>query len=118
MKRAELAGRNILIVEEEPVVALDVRTALEAAGATVVCKSVQDAARAVAQQKFSAAILDLHPASNEHRPLARALRKRGIPFLFHSTHHPEDVTTMRGAPVVLKPTSVDNIVKAVALLLQ
>jgi CheY-like chemotaxis protein len=118
MKSAELAGRNILIVEEEPVVALDLRTALEAVGATVVCKRVGDAAKAITHHKFAAAILDLRPGSNDHRPVARALRKRGIPFLFHSTHHPEDVTTVRGAPVMLKPTGADDIVKAIVLLLQ
>jgi hypothetical protein len=39
-----------------------------------------------------------------------------VPFLFYSTQAPEDVTTVRGAPVVLKPGRPQEIVAAVALL--
>jgi DNA-binding response OmpR family regulator len=118
MRSNDLSRRAILVVEEQPMIALDVKAALEGAGATVVWKSVQDAAETVEQQNFSAAILDLRPGSNDHRPIARELRKRSIPFLFYSTHQPEDVTTVRGAPVVLKPARADDIVKSVVLLLR
>jgi CheY-like chemotaxis protein len=112
-----LAGRSILLVEEQAIVAIDVRSVLESAGATVVWTTVRDAEDRVAQHGFSAAILDLRPGSNDHRPIARALRRRRIPFLFYSTHAPEDVTTVRGAPVLLKPARPEDIVKAVGLLL-
>jgi DNA-binding response OmpR family regulator len=112
-----LIGRQILLVEEQPIIAIDVRSALEAAGARVVWTTVRDAEKAVAREGFSAAVLDLRPGSNDHRPVARALRKRRIPFLFYSTHSPEDVTTVRGAPVLLKPAMPDDIVKALELLL-
>ena len=118
MRGAGLHGRSILVVEEEPIVAFDVKAALEAAGATVVLKAVRGAADAIGSQSFSAAILDLRPGSDDHRPIARALKRRGVPFLFHSTHAPEDVATVRGAPVMLKPARSDDIVKAVVLLLQ
>jgi DNA-binding response OmpR family regulator len=118
MRSTDLSRRVILVVEDEPVIALDVKAALERAGATVVWKSVRCAAATAEQQIFSAAILDLRPGSNDHRPIARELRKRSIPFLFYSTHQPEDVTTLRGAPVILKPARADDIVKSVALLLR
>ena len=112
-------GRVILVVEDEPLIALDVRTVLEAAGAMVVHATARHAAQAADnQQSLSAAILDLRPGSSDHRPIARRLKDRGIPFLFYSTHPPEDVTTVRGAPVVLKPGRPDEIVMAVALLLR
>jgi DNA-binding response OmpR family regulator len=114
-----LLGRVILVVEDEPLIALDVRTVLEAAGAMVVHATARHAAQAADdQQSLSAAILDLRPGSSDHRPIARRLKDRGIPFLFYSTHPPEDVTTVRGAPVVLKPGRPDEIVMAVALLLR
>jgi CheY-like chemotaxis protein len=103
MRSRELFGRDILVVEDEPLIALELRTALEAAGATVVLTTVRSAARAIEQQGFSVAILDLRPGASDHRPIARLLRRRGVPFMFYSTHPPEDVTTVRGAPVVLKP---------------
>ena len=109
---------RVLVVEDETLIALELRAALEAAGATVVVKTVKSAAQAIEQQGFSAAILDLRPGASDHRPIARRLKRRGIPFMFYSTHLPEDVTTVRGAPVVLKPENPDGVVRAVVLLLR
>jgi DNA-binding response OmpR family regulator len=117
MRRGALAGQTILIVEEEPVIALDVRMALEGAGATAVRATAHDAVTAIEERTFAAAVLDLRPGSNDHRPIARKLRKRSVPFLFYSTHEPEVVTTVRGAPVILKSAPSDDVVKATALLL-
>jgi DNA-binding response OmpR family regulator len=117
MKRGVLVGQTILIVEEEPVIALDVRMALEGVGATAVCTTAHDAVTAIEELNFAAAVLDLRPGSNDYRPIARKLRKRGVPFLFYSIYAPEVVTTVRGAPVMLKPATSDDVVKATALLL-
>lgn len=117
MKTGVLVGQTILIVEEEPVIALDVRMALEGVGATAVCTTAHDAVTAIEERTFAAAVLDLRPGSNDYRPIARKLRKRGVPFLFYSTHEPEVVTTVRGAPVILKPATSDDVVRATALLL-
>jgi hypothetical protein len=68
------------------------------------------------QFDFTAGVIDWHPASEDHRVVARALRQRGVRFLFYATNPPEDVTTVRGAPVFLKPAHPEEIVKALALL--
>ena len=117
MDRADLTGQTILLVEEQPIVALDLQAALEDAGAAVVV--ARDAAEAlghVGQQVFTSAVLDLRPSSDEHRAIARALKKKRIPFLFHATQPPEDVTTVRGAPIFQKPTRPQDIVKALGTL--
>ena len=117
MDRAELTGQTILVVEEEPIIALDLQTALQDAGAKIVV--ARDAAEALArigQVGFTAAILDLRPASDAHRTIARALKQKGVPFLFHATQPPEDVTTIRGAPILQKPTRSQDIVRALAVL--
>jgi DNA-binding response OmpR family regulator len=115
--RADLAGVTILIVEDEPLIALDLQATLQAAGASVSCCRADDAVTLAGQKNFSAAVLDARPGSSEHRPIARKLRDSGVPFLFYSTQAPEDVTTVRGAPVVLKPGRPQEIVAAVMLLL-
>lgn len=116
-KSTDLAGTSILIVEDEPLIALDLQTTLEAAGAKVWCATA-DAATSIADQvALSAAVLDARPSSSEHRPIARKLKEKGVPFLFYSTQAPEDVTTVRGAPVVLKPGRPQDIIGAVKLLL-
>jgi hypothetical protein len=65
----------------------------------------------------SAAVLDARPGSSEHRPIARRLKARGVPFLFHATHPPDDVTTVRGVPLVLKLECPERIVAAIRMLL-
>ena len=114
---ADLAGAAILIVEDEPLIALDLQATLEAAGAGVTCCKADDAVRMAGRKTFTAAVLDARPGSSDHRSIARQLRESKVPFLFYSTQAPEDVTTVRGAPVVLKPGRPQDIVGAVALLL-
>jgi hypothetical protein len=48
--------------------------------------------------------------------VARALKRKRVRFLFYTTHPPEDVTTVRGAPIFLKPGRPEEIAKALALL--
>jgi len=117
MDRAELTGQTILLVEEQTVVALDVQSALQDAGAkVVVARDAAEALASIEQVAFTSAVLDLRPSSDDHRKIARALNKRGVPFVFHATHQPEDVTTLRGAPIFQKPSRAQDIVPALAAL--
>ena len=90
---------------------------LQSAGAKVIYANTQDAAQAAQQSDISAAVLDARPGSSDHRSIARRLKRRGIPYLFYATHEPEDVTTVRGAPLLLKPERPERIVAAVRMLL-
>ena len=115
--RANLAGRTILVVEEQPLIALDLQRALEAAGAeVVVALNAAEALKRIAQFDFTAGVIDWRPASEDHRVVARALKQRKVRFLFYATNPPEDVTTVRGAPIFLKPALPQEIVRALALL--
>jgi DNA-binding response OmpR family regulator len=118
LKSSNLLGRVILVVEDEPLIALNLKAMLEAVGAKVVCARARHAAQVAERADISAAVLDALPGSSDHRPVARRLKLRGLPFLFYATHRPEEVTTVRGAPVVLKPSSPAEIVAAVAMLLR
>jgi hypothetical protein len=98
-------------------IALDLQTVLQEAGATVIRANTQGAAQAAERPDISAAVLDARPGSSDHRPIARLLKRRGIPFLFYATHEPEEVTTTSGSPTVLKPGRPEKIVAVVATLL-
>jgi DNA-binding response OmpR family regulator len=114
---ADLAGCTILIVEKEPLIALDAQVALEDAGGRVcVVGNVADAVKAIEEEVFTAAVVDWRPGSDAHRIVARALKQKRVPYLFYATDAPNEVTTVRGAPIVLKPARREDIVKAVALL--
>ena len=117
MDRANLEGQRILVVEEQPLVALDLKLALEQAGAeVVVAGNAAEALGRVSQFDFTAGVVDWRPQSDDHRVVARALKQRKVRFLFYATNPPEDVTTVRGAPIFLKPAHPEEIVKALALL--
>lgn len=118
MSNAILHGRTILVVEDEPLITWELESILAAEGASVVGVTMQEAEDCAKTREIAAAILDVQPGTDEHRRVARQLRKRGIPFLFHATHRPEDVTTIRGAPSVLKPSDPKDIILALSLLLQ
>jgi CheY-like chemotaxis protein len=118
VERANLAGQRILVVEEQPLIALDLQRALEGAGAqVVVARNAAEALGRMGQFEFTAGVIDWHPACEDHRVVARALKQRKVRFLFYATNPPEDVTTVRGAPVFLKPARPEEIVKALALLM-
>ena len=115
MNRADLTGQTILLVEEQPIIALDLKTALEDAGAKVViARDATEALDSIGRFVFTSAVLDLRPSSDDHRKIARALNKKGVRFVFHATQPPDDVTTVRGAPIFQKPTRAQDIVRALA----
>ena len=117
MNRANLAGQTILVVEEQALVALDLQTALEQAGAeVVVARNATEALARINEFDFAAAVVDWRPGSEDHRVVARALKQEQVRFLFYATHPPEDVTTVRGAPIFLKPGRPEEIAQALVLL--
>ena len=117
MERASLEGKTILVVEREPLIALDLQRALEAAGAeVVVAGNAKEAVSRIRTSRFAAGVIDWHPSSEDHRLVARALKKGNVRFLFYATHSPEDVTTVRGAPIFLKPGRPEDIVQALVML--
>jgi DNA-binding response OmpR family regulator len=117
VERGSLEGKTILVVEKEPLIALDLQRALEAAGAEViVARNAKEAVSRIKKSRFAAGVIDWHPSSEDHRLVARALKERKVRFLFYATHAPEDVTTVRGAPIFLKPGRPEDIVQALAML--
>jgi DNA-binding response OmpR family regulator len=90
---------------------------LEQAGAEVmVARNATEALTRINKFDFAAAVIDWRPDSDDHRVVARALKQEQVCFLFYATHPPEDVTTVRGAPIFLKPGRPEEIVQALALL--
>jgi DNA-binding response OmpR family regulator len=115
----DLKGRTILVVEDEPLIALDLTAALEDAGARVVqAASAPDAISLVEKGGLSAAVVDFWLGSETGRTVARRLRETDVPFLFYSGRTMDDFTTGRSAPVVSKPAGGKEIIAMLLLLLQ
>ncbi len=115
MASITLSGRTLLLVEDEPIIALDIASAFTDAGASVtIAATLDEAIRLVEQGGWSAAVLDFGGDSN---PLCASLRDRGIPFILHSGHgHPGDACL--GGMVIPKPADPECLVAAVARSLQ
>ena len=86
MPRSELlAGRNVLVVEDEYFIADDMRRVFEESGARVIgpVGSVDDALRVIADTpRIDGAVLDINLREVMVFPVADALRQRGVPFVF------------------------------------
>ena len=117
MDAANLAGKTILVVEEQPLIALDLQITLKQANAKAfIARNPEEALTRISQFDFAAGVIEWRPQSDQYRRIARALKKKGARFVFYATHPPEDVTTARGAPIFIKPERPEKIVAALARL--
>lgn len=116
-----LSGKNVLIVEDEILVAMDIGYALEDVGATPVgpAPTLKSAMSIVSTGvKIDAAILDINLSGEDAFPAAAILHQRGVPFLFHTGHGAcTNIETMfPGVPFYTKPMKMERLLDAVATL--
>jgi DNA-binding response OmpR family regulator len=117
MGSTRLTGRAILVVEDEPLIALSLRDLFEEEGATVsIANTPKDALRELEEGVFSAAVLDFGSMEADTVLLSRTLRASRIPFMYYTGHGDLDAAAI-GAPVVSKPASGQILVTTLARLL-
>jgi DNA-binding response OmpR family regulator len=117
MQSTSLAGRSILIVEDEPLIALEISIAFRQVGAiAVMARSLAEAVRHVQDESLSAAVLDFGLGHEDTAAVCSRLQERAIPFVLHSgyTHTPD---ACRGGTVVPKPADPAVLVKTIVALL-
>jgi len=102
-----LAGRHILIVEDEMILALDLSDIVETFGCTsIMVARVGKAVPLAATQAFDAGILDLNLAGEAVYPVADELGRRGIPFILATGYGADGVAAAyRHRPILSKPYS-------------
>jgi len=116
-----LGGQRILIVEDEPPIAIDLESVVRDLGGVVVgiASTVGEAIELVDAGKIDGAILDLLLRSESGEPVADALVERRIPFVIHSgTVDSTGRKTWSGMPSVTKPAPPERVVGMLANLLQ
>jgi DNA-binding response OmpR family regulator len=111
-----LSGRSILIVEEEPIVALQLEEQFHRAGAKVVgAGRLRDALHAAEHPALSVAVVNLRLGTDVTTSVCRRLSKLGIPFVIHTRHDTTEVRELwPDAPVLSKPTESSVVLKAAA----
>ena len=78
-------GLTVLVVEDEPLVTLDVIDALKSAGAGVrAAATVGSALQLLDEMAPSAAVLDINLVGDECGPVCQGLWERGVPFMFYT----------------------------------
>lgn len=119
MSNQALFGRSILLVEDEPVIALQLESQFNAAGARVYSAGrLRDALYMAEHPALSAAVLDYRLGGDTSTAVCRRLTDLGVPFMFYTgfsdvaafSHWPD-------APVVSKPVDGRVVVNAVVQLL-
>jgi CheY-like chemotaxis protein len=111
--RSRLDGCVVLVVEDEPLVSLDVVEMLTTEGAQVVCaNTARQAIQSIERFKIKAAVLDINLGSHDCTAICQYLWDRKIPFLFH-TGYSAPLDGWASVPVVHKPAARDKLTEAV-----
>ncbi|WP_164549365.1 response regulator [Tsuneonella rigui] len=109
-----LAGLKILVVEDEPIIAMVLEELLEDERAIpTVASSLEQADDALVHATFDAAILDINVHGQKSYSIAAVLLQRGVPFVFASgygdTLNPDEFAHV---PTVTKPYDLPTITRA------
>ena len=103
-----MSGMTVLVVEDDFIVAYDMQMMLEEQGARVLgpATSLAEAQGLMAEERPTAAVLDVNLGGEYVFPLAAELRARDVPFLFATAYADDDRLFPQGArsaPRLAKP---------------
>jgi len=114
-----LAGKRILVVEDEYFIASDLQRALRDEGAEVI-GPVGDLARGlrmVAEGELDAAILDVNLEGSMSYPIADQLAAERVPYMFLTGYDGWSLPpAYRSTPRLAKPFAQPDVIEALAAL--
>jgi DNA-binding response OmpR family regulator len=111
---------RILIVDDEPLIAMLAQDWLEDLGHQTVGPAHDlQTALVLVDEPIDAAILDVSLGAGKSYEIARRLRARAVPFAFASGRSPEEARDgeFGGAPTLAKPFNFETFAAAIAKLL-
>jgi CheY-like chemotaxis protein len=111
-------NNRLLIVEDHPIIAMDVEFILLQHGAVTIdtAATVAEAMNFIAAARPDAAVLDLNLGASTSLPIAEELHAQAIPFVF-TTGYGESAmipSAIAHVPVVGKPYDTSGLVNALA----
>jgi DNA-binding NarL/FixJ family response regulator len=113
-----LEGLCILLVEDDPIIGLDLRQSFEEAGAVVLgpAPDVAGALVLLEQSPVDVGVLDVSIIGGDSLPIADLLSQRGVTFLFHTCHRGGLRNRYPTVPIIDKPSRSSELIKAVQAL--
>ncbi|MBC7767607.1 MAG: response regulator [Phycisphaerales bacterium] len=112
---------QILVVEDEMMIALDIEDCLIALGHGVVgpVSRVLNAMRLAETETIDLAFLDINVAGEEIYPVAEVLKARGIPFVFLSGYGVRGLSeNWASSPMLAKPFALEDLKARVEMFMQ
>jgi CheY-like chemotaxis protein len=110
-----LSDARVLVVEDDPFIAMDLQDILAAHGAEVLgpVPTVPAALAAIGAERPNAVLLDVNLRGTKSVPVAAALRAAGIPFVLVTGYSRSqlDEPEMREVPIIPKPVTVERLVQ-------
>ncbi|WP_294645805.1 response regulator [uncultured Aureimonas sp.] len=115
-----LQNKQILLVEDDFLIARPLAEKLEDAGATVVgpTATIEESIALIARvPDIDAALMDVNLAGEMSYPVAYDLVRRGVPFVFLTAYDPSLVAArFRDVPVFAKPVEFERVMEALQAL--
>lgn len=108
----EQTKSRILIVEDEPFIALTLEDMLEELGFALVgtVSSVSEALEIAGREQVDCALLDVNLGSEKIDPVADLLAQRGCPFIFTTGYGRSGIPAGHAdRPVLQKPFRMDDL---------
>lgn len=105
------AGKRILVVEDEGLIAMMVEDMLADLGAVVVgpAATIEEGLALAKSEALDAALLDVNVREQRIDPVAEALRARSVPLVFATGYSHAGAVTSLGAPVINKPYTQEKL---------
>lgn len=113
--------KNLLILEDEPFIAMDLQYAVEDAGhRPLAAIDNEEAAREIENNRIDGAILDVNLGRETCQATAMRLREACVPFILHTgdlNRAGEELQAL-DAPVVAKPQIAEDVVEKLLALMK
>jgi CheY-like chemotaxis protein len=105
---------RVLIVDDEPIIAMDMEMLILEAGYEIagIVGKIEKALSFVEGDDFDVAILDANLGGTNSAPVANALSARGMPFVVVSGYEADQQhAALRAAPCLQKPVSSSQLIE-------
>ena len=114
-KSKKLTDIRVLLVDDEPLVAMGIADQLSAAGAIIVgrCATARDAIEILQSKEVDVAIIDFVLADNNSESLQVALERKGVPFVVVTAYPRVLVRRNERQQVLSKPVTADLLCSTV-----